>query len=372
MTQPRVLLVMHELSRTGAPMVALRLFEALAEDLDIRVVARSGGPLEASFRRTFSMTVLRPTIPGAAAIGRLRAATFGLFERSWRPDLVYVNTVAALPTWTRLAAVRRHEAPLILHVHEGLTYQAEVERAFPGLIAGEPDRYIAVAHWIANTLAEAFGIPPSSITVIPPPVGDEFLLDDPSSQNTAEHGKVLIGGVGAPSWMKGTDLWLETAAELVRRDQGAGTYRFRWVGTRDDDASREMRERVEDLHLQDHVELMGHTADTRKHFAEMDIFLMSSLEDSSPVVVLEAMAMRRPVVCFAGSGGPPEEVGNTGIVVKEFSPKEAADAVEALARDPRRRMQLGAAARQRVDESFRLELIVERLHREITATASGS
>ncbi len=110
LTRPRVLLVMHELSRTGAPMVALRLFEALADELDIRVVARSGGPLEASFRRAFPLAVLRPDIPGAGALGRFRAVTFGLLEGSWRPDVVYVNTVAALPTWNRLWAVRRHRS----------------------------------------------------------------------------------------------------------------------------------------------------------------------------------------------------------------------------------------------------------------------
>jgi glycosyltransferase involved in cell wall biosynthesis len=94
----------------------------------------------------------------------------------------------------------------------------------------------------------------------------------------------------------------------------------------------------------------------------MDIFLMSSWEDPSPVVVLEAMALGRPVVCFQGSGGPPEELADTGVVVEDFSPVAMADAIESLAGAPDRRASLGAAARERVRQHFALDLIADQLH----------
>ena len=359
---------MHELSRTGAPMVALRLFEALARDFDIRVVARSGGPLEAAFRRTFPLTVLRPTIPGAQAAGRLRAAMFQLVEQSWRPDLVYVNTVAALPTWARLAAVRRHGPPVILHVHEGPTYQAEVEREFPGLIRGEPDRYIAVADWIADRLAREFRVASESITVVRPPVGIDWLEPDVSTPERPAPGVITVGGAGVPSPVKGTDLWLQTAADLIARAGPAGRYRFLWVGAGDNEGTRQMQREIERLGLNEPVRLEPHSEDVRGQFDSMDIFLMSSREESASLVVLESMALGRPVVCFAGSGGPPELVGDGGVIVQEFSAAAAADAIEALATDDSRRRELGLAGRERVTTVYSLEAAVAQLRSAIALT----
>jgi glycosyltransferase involved in cell wall biosynthesis len=273
-----------------------------------------------------------------------------------------VNTVAALPTWARLSSVRRHDAPVILHVHEGPAYLAEVESTFPGLIAQEPDGYVVVAEWIGELLRSQFGVSADAISVVRPPVGGEFVSESKSPSERTSGGPIVIGGAGAPSWMKGAELWLLTAAELCRRDPSGARYRFRWVGDRGDEASRQMKSMIHKLDLDDAVEFVPHTPDVKAQYQAMDIFLMSSWEDPSPVVVLEAMALGRPVVCFQGSGGPPEELADTGVVVEDFSPVAMADAIESLAGAPDRRASLGAAARERVRQHFALDLIADQLH----------
>jgi glycosyltransferase involved in cell wall biosynthesis len=367
MSKPRVLLVMHELSRTGAPIVALRVFDALRDELDIRVVARTGGPLEESFRERFPLVVLRPTVPAGAAIGRIRAAWYQGFDGKWRPDAVYVNGAPALPTLTRLKAVTRRRPPVIAHVHEGPVYLAGVEREFPGFIGTLPDRYIAVSAFVRDGLVSDFGVDPRSVSVIPPPVGDEWLASPILATGPSADRPLVIGGTGVPSWTKGVELWLLTAEELVKRSPGR--FRFLWVGTRDDEASRQAMAMAWKLGIAQDVEFIAQTTDPRPYYERMDVFLLSSWEDSSPLVVLEAMAMGKAVVCIAGAGGAAEEVGDTGLVVGRFAPTAIADGIESLVPDGIAR--LGVAARARVAESYRLGPIAECVRAEIEQAAPG-
>ena len=62
----------------------------------------------------------------------------------------------------------------MLHVHEGPAYLTDVELTSPGLIAREPDGYVVVAEWIGEYLRGELGVPPEAISVVRPPVGDEY------------------------------------------------------------------------------------------------------------------------------------------------------------------------------------------------------
>ena len=90
---------------------------------------------------------------------------------------------------------------------------------------------------------------------------------------------------------------------------------------------------------------------------------MTSWEESASLVVLENMLLEKPVVCFAGSGGPPELLGDTGVIVEQFDPLVMAQAVAALARDPDKRARLGRAAHQRVKEEFVVPVQVPKIFR---------
>lgn len=72
-----------------------------------------------------------------------------------------------------------------------------------------------------------------------------------------------------------------------------------------------------------------------------------------PRSVLEAMAVGRPVVASrAGGTATQVEHGITGMLVEPSNPKEIADALLVLARDPGLRSKMGAASRRRVEERF--------------------
>jgi len=90
--------------------------------------------------------------------------------------------------------------------------------------------------------------------------------------------------------------------------------------------------------------------------AAMDIFTLPSLDEGTPLALLEAMALKRPVV-VTPVGGVPEIVtdGTTGLMVPLRDEKRLAAACLALAHDQSWARTLGENARRTVESDFSRE-----------------
>lgn len=365
MPKIKVLLLLYDLSLTGAPKSILDTFDALRDDVEVRVLAISGGPLEAKSRE-LDLTRCLTTGSGAgnSYIQRLtNRASKGMssfFIRRWKPDIIYVNSVAALfiARWFKLP-----NAPVVLHVHELDTITEIFTASCKDLLQEWPDRYIAVSQPVRDMLVERYGIDKNHVSVVNPCVRDDdfrTMFSEPDKSDA----RFVVGGAGKPSWRKGTTLWLQTAKELIKI-LGEDKIRFVWVGLSTDQDSLFFREEVRKLNLESVVDLVNSTPEPFKHYAGFDIFALTSWEDPCPAVVFENMMLKNPVVCFAGSGGAPEEVGDTGIIIEEFSPIDMAKAIVILFAQPERRAALGEAARSRVEEHFKASGQVPKILAEI-------
>jgi glycosyltransferase involved in cell wall biosynthesis len=345
----RVVAVLHQLSLTGAPRLTLDILDAIQGETSLRIVSWQGGPLVEAARRLGPTVVLeREHVIGplAGASRRLTIIEQTARLRRWKPELVYVATVWALPPVKMLRLAR---APVVLHVHELGSALAWFEKSYPGLILSIPDRYVAVSAAVAHDLVQ-LGVPSDAITVVPPCLRTSTQEALPPS-TPIDRATLIVGGAGNPSWTKGIDLWLLAAREAVDR-LGADRLRFVWVGYRDNQEGLQFRAMISKLGLDGVVELVPETDQVHDHFARFDMFAMTSWEESASLVVLEAMAMGVPVICFAPTGGPAEEVGEAGVVIPEMSPGRMADAIVALARSPHKRNAMGSACADRAREEY--------------------
>ncbi len=113
---------------------------------------------------------------------------------------------------------------------------------------------------------------------------------------------------------------------------------------------------IESLGLGEAVRLLGFRRDIPHLLAAADVCVLPASAEACGRVLLEAMAMAKPVVGTA-SGGTPEIVadGVTGLLVPPGNPPALAAALLAILQDPSRARGMGAAGRERIATYFTIE-----------------
>jgi glycosyltransferase involved in cell wall biosynthesis len=119
------------------------------------------------------------------------------------------------------------------------------------------------------------------------------------------------------------------------------------------------------LELESCVQFCGFVTNIAERIAALDLVVhASTISEPFGQVIIEGMAAGKAVIATRG-GGVSEivEDGVSGLLVPMKDPTALAQAMLLLLRDPVRRAQLGAAARQRVGDKFRIEYTAEKVLR---------
>jgi len=97
------------------------------------------------------------------------------------------------------------------------------------------------------------------------------------------------------------------------------------------------------------IHVTGWTPRPETLYPDIDVFIMTSRAEGTPVVLLEAMACAKAVVATR-VGGIPEVVedGVTGLLAEPGDREGIVSLVRTLLRDPVRRASIGGAARERI------------------------
>lgn len=117
--------------------------------------------------------------------------------------------------------------------------------------------------------------------------------------------------------------------------------------------------------VDDKVTFLGYVSDEKLHYcyAKADVFVLPSIAPSEGfgIVQLEAMAYRTPVVNTDIPSGVPwvSKDGETGLTVSPKDSEQLSEALQTLVEDEQLRMQLGKNARQRVEDQFSRNRMVE-------------
>jgi glycosyltransferase involved in cell wall biosynthesis len=108
------------------------------------------------------------------------------------------------------------------------------------------------------------------------------------------------------------------------------------------------------------IRLLGARVDACALLTGLDLLVLPSRDEGMPNIVLEAMAAGLPVVATR-VGGVPDIVqdGVTGILVRPQDDEGLASAIERLAQNPQKRLQMVDAGRTRVAKDFPLSSMVD-------------
>lgn len=120
------------------------------------------------------------------------------------------------------------------------------------------------------------------------------------------------------------------------------------------------------------VQFRGFVKDVRTVMAAADLVVQPSLQEPFGIVLLEAMALSKPIVCTR-VGGMPEVVDEScAILVPPSNPGELAEAIIEVLKDPARASRMGEAGRQRLEEVFTLDQMIDRLEALVWKAAESA
>jgi len=131
---------------------------------------------------------------------------------------------------------------------------------------------------------------------------------------------------------------------------------------------------AQNLGLERRCRFLGWRADLPNVYAASDVVALTSLNEGSPVSVIEAMASGRAVVATAVGGVPDVVSEATGILVPVGDRRGFADAIVSLLRDPDRRAELGRKGREVAIRRFgsdRLIADIDRLYMDLLGRRTG-
>jgi glycosyltransferase involved in cell wall biosynthesis len=319
---------------------------------------------------------------------------FRLFLRE-RPDIIHTHTAKAGTVGRTAGFLYRWLTPGILlgkprrcsfvHTYHGHVFHSyygrtrtrlflAIERLLARLVT---DRLIAVSKQQGVEIGEKFRVGRSGqIKVIPLGLDLGLFVD-----HTARRAKfrqelcipedaILIGIVGRLTEIKNHRMFLNVVARLKEIDPACrrqGAVRFIVIG--DGSLRESLEEQKQALGLEKHVIFVGGRKDPEYFYPALDVVALTSLNEGTPLTLIEAMANARPVVATRVGGvvdllgevieDGPYQVCRRGISVPAGDEEAFVAALSRIIRDRSLRQELGERGLEFVEVNYSKERLFE-------------
>ena len=337
----------------GGQRVGLAVAARLASDHRIVAIAPDDGPSLEEFRSLGGESIV---------LGPIRTYDLGLVRRiaqivgAGDDPCVYTHTVLAHEAVFGRAA-KQAGARLVLHRHiRGSLSPNPVTRMYQSFLWR---RAVAYAHEII-CVSEEVREQVTALTGRVAHVVPNGVALTPDAGSSVQNQPPVIGYIGRFDENKRLEDFISAAA-IVRRE--IRDVRFLVVGGAPpgDPYTDRCLGLISELDLADAIELTG-PAPAHEIMATLDVFVLPSVLEGHPLVLLEAMALGKAIVA-TDIGGVRESItdGEHGLVVPARDPEALARATLRFLTEPELRARMGAAARERAAHEFTEKKMVDRL-----------
>lgn len=357
------------------------------EDFDIAVYCGGVGPLAKKLAAEGTRAISLPRLERDIKPGRELIALFELVQlfRRERPDVIHLSsskagglgTVAAfaakLLTLNPFDKLRAGFKPLIVFTVHGWPFR-EDRPAWQRIL-------IFLSSWLSTVLTDRVividaadyraarrFIPESKLVLIPHGIAPpDFLSSAEARTVLASHiggvagaGTILVGTVAELTRNKGIRYLIDAAHRIKLKIQDS-RFNIQVVVMGEGEERPILEREIERAGLADTIFLVGFVPDAGRYLKGLDLFVLPSVKEGLPYVVMEAMSAGLAVIATA-VGGVPDLIrhGETGVLVPPKDPAALARAIADLALNPAKRRELAFAARARARERFLIEPMVER------------
>jgi L-malate glycosyltransferase len=275
--------------------------------------------------------------------------------------LIGANVLAApLAAWYRVPVRFTHD-----QTNDDVRQRSFIHRGLDYLANRLNHHIIAVSSSIRTFLCQQEGLPADKISVIYNSVDLERFAPR-NAPGARQEGRsrynlppeaLIVGGVGRLHYQKNFSLFLEVAAEVCAREPRAF---FVIAGEGPERAALEEKSRR--LGLASRVRFLGFVKDMPELYQCLDLLLLTSHFEGTPLTVLEAMAMGVPVVASRVDGVTEVlEDGRDGLQVPPGRRDLFVEAVCRVLADPVLRQGLARAGQEKARRQFSAEAMVRRV-----------
>lgn len=273
-----------------------------------------------------------------------------------RPDIVHTHTAKAgtvgriagwLYRWLTPSALLGHPRPcLFVHTYHGHifhsyygSFKTKLFLTIEKILAHMTDRVVVISQRQYQEIHEEFGIGrkgqvavirEGQFAIIPLGLDTSVFTNWQERREAARKDlgvgetDLVVGIVGRLTEIKNHTLFLEAAA-LYKQSFGLGATknngderRVRFVIIGDGHLRRPLEQQAFSLGLQDDVIFTGLRDDPESFYSALDVVALTSLNEGTPLTLIEAMANARPVIATA-VGGVVDLLGDCGVATTKRS-----------------------------------------------------
>lgn len=335
-----------------------------------------------------------------------------------RPDIVHTHTAKAGTVGRVAGLMYRWLTPAVLagkprscrfvHTYHGHVFHSyygqaktrlflTIERLLARL---GTDRIVVISEQQRAEINDKFGVGRrAQFSVIPLGIDLSIYRDwqarraQARAELKAGADELLIGIVGRLTEIKNHSLFLEAAGILKDRAVAA---RFIVIG--DGGLRHELEAQAEALGLADRISFLGTRHDPENFYPALDIVALTSLNEGTPLSLIEGMANARPVVATAvggvvdllgpevsnhqlseaqpsrlpDAGDPQFQVCERGILVPSGNAEAFARGLERLIKDSQLRQELGRRGQAFVGQNYAKERLLTDISRLYAQLLNGT
>ncbi|HCX29932.1 MAG TPA: hypothetical protein DHU55_09230 [Blastocatellia bacterium] len=321
---------------------------------------------------------------------------YKLFLRE-RPDIVHTHTAKAgtvgraaglLYRWLTPRVFLGHPRPCVfVHTYHGHIFHSyygplktrlflTIEKVLARLAT---DRVVVVSEQQRREINEQFGVGRADRFAVIPLGLDTTTFTDWASRGASFRAElavkpddILVGIVGRLTEIKNHQLFLRAAAEFKTRFLSATGESVRFVVIGDGALRNELEQQARSLSLVPDITFVGSRRDLENFYPALDIVALTSLNEGTPLTLIEAMANARPVISTAVGGvvdllGDPISrnsdasfvICERGVSVPANDPSAFAAGLARLVADEQLRREIGVRGLQFVAGHYSTERLVK-------------
>ncbi len=275
------------------------------------------------------------------------------------PDIIHTHISNDL--WILVPAMKLAGSNAKLILSKGMESGVSKKDIFHRWLYKRVNMIVPVSEFIKKNVLKTCPVNEEKVKVIHDGIQLEKFNPDLFNKNEVRkqlgfnESTIIIGMVGRMSPGKGHEIFFRSAQMMMKGDL-KDRVKFLVVGGAsfgEKVYEKKLLAEAESFGLKEVITFTGQQSNIPYYLAAMDILAFPSNEESFGGTVVEAMAMKLPVVA-SNSGAVPEIVidGETGILVPRNDAAALTEALIKLINDEKLRAAIGANGRKRAEQHF--------------------